>query len=116
MRVRNLLLTSTLSLVLGISMISEAFADCCQGWQGAGNSYNGYCANPRWGWYGARKNVGSAAEARSDLSEFLAGSDMQIGKIKERSAYYEAEILDRNNNLVDRVIIHKRSGRIRSIQ
>lgn len=116
MKVRHLLLTSALPFLLGISLSIEAFAGCCQGWQGSEISYNRYCANPRWGWYGSRKSVGSAAEARRDLSEFYAGSDMQIGKIKERSAYFEAEILDRDNTLADRVIIHKQSGRIRSIQ
>lgn len=116
MKVRHLLLTSTLSFVLGVCTSTEVFAGCCQGWQGSDTSYNGYCANPRWGWYGSRKSVGSAAEARRDLSEFYAGSDLQIGKIKERTSYFEAEVLDRNKTLVDRVIIHKRSGRIRSIQ
>ena len=58
----------------------------------------------------------SAAEARRDLAEFYAESDVKIGQVKERSAYFEAEILDRSNRLADRVIIHKRSGRIRSIE
>ena len=80
------------------------------------STYNGYCYNQNWGWYGARKSVKSAEEARRDLAEFYADSDVKIGKIRESSIYFEAEILNKDNRLIDRVIIHKRSGRIRSIK
>ncbi len=81
-----------------------------------GCNNSGYRSNERWGWYGARKSVPSAEEARRDLADYYADSAAKIGKITEKSGYFEAEILNRNNKLIDRVIIHKRSGRIRSIR
>jgi len=96
--------------------ISETVA--CQscmdrGWN---STYNGYCNNQNWGWYGARKSVTLVDDARRDLLEYYAGTDAKVGKIVEKSGYFEAEILDKGDKLVDRVIIHKRSGRIRSIK
>ncbi len=40
---------------------------------------------------------------------------MIIGKITEREWYFEADIRDKTDNLVDRVIVDKRTSRIRSI-
>lgn len=98
------------SLLLAAMLHTEAAAcrDC-----GCYNS--GYRSNQRWGWYGARKNVPSAEEARRDLTDYYADSGAKIGKITDKSGYYEAEILDKDKKLIDRVIIHKKSGRIRSI-
>lgn len=98
------------SLLLATMLHTEAVAcrEC-----GCNNS--GYRSNERWGWYGARKSVPSAEEARRDLTDYYADSGTKIGKITEKSGYFEAEILDKDKKLVDRVIIHKRSGRIRSI-
>lgn len=110
------LFTVGVSLLVANSQISKAVA--CQscmdrGWN---STYNGYCNNQNWGWYGARKSVTSVAEARRDLEEFYAGNDVKVGKIVDKSGYFEAEILGKGDKLVDRVIIHKRSGRIRSIK
>lgn len=104
------------ALLVATTQISKAVA--CQscmdrGWN---NTYNGSCNNQNWGCYGARKSVTSVAEARRDLLEYYAGTDVKIGKIVEKSGYFEAEILDKGDKQVDRVIIHKRSGRIRSIK
>ena len=38
-----------------------------------------------------------------------------IRNIKEREWFFEAEILDKNNALIDKVIVDKRTGRIRSM-
>lgn len=101
------------SLLLAAMLHSEAAAcrEC-----GCNKTYDGYCNNQRWGWYGARKSVQSVKEARRDLTEYYAGSGAKVGKIIEKSAYFEAEILDNDKKLMDRVVIHKRSGRIRSIR
>lgn len=101
-----------------LAAMQSSDAVACQscmdrGWN---NTYNGYCNNQNWGCYGARKIVTSVAEARRDLLEYYAGTDVKVGKILEKSGYFKAEILDKSDKLVDRVIIHKRSGRIRSIR
>lgn len=78
--------------------------------------YGDYCPGPRWGWYGAKKTVRTADEAEKILKEyFLPYGDVKIGNIRERRWFFEADIKDKNNNLIDIVIVDKRTGRIRSI-
>ncbi|KAA0889679.1 hypothetical protein ET418_12940 [Oryzomonas rubra] len=104
------------SLLLAAILNTEASAcrSCMnQGWN---STYNGYCNNQNWGWYGARKSVTSIEEARRTLEEYYAGSEVMVGRITEKTGYFQADILSRGNKLMDRVIIHKRSGRIRSIR
>ncbi len=67
------------------------------------------------GGYGERRAVQSRGDAQRMLNDYYVRRNMRIGPIKENQFYYEADILDRNNRFVDRVIIDKRSGRIRSI-
>ena len=67
------------------------------------------------GGYGEKKAVRSAPEARRIIREYFGGKDVRIGEIREREWHYEAEIRDRHNKLVDRVIVDKRTGRIRSV-
>ena len=77
--------------------------------------YGDYCDRSRWGRYGAKNPVKSAAEARERLEEFFADEDVTVGEITNHDKYYQAEIHDADDQLVDRVIIDKRTGRIRSI-
>ncbi|MGO9377846.1 MAG: hypothetical protein ACLPN1_19120 [Dissulfurispiraceae bacterium] len=66
------------------------------------------------GGYGQRRAVSSAQEARRTIREYFAGRGVKIGDIRERELFYEAEVRDRRGALVDKVIIDKRTGRIRS--
>lgn len=78
--------------------------------------YGAYCPGHRWGWYGASREVRSIEEARNILLEYCASADdIKIGRIKERKRFFEAEIYDKDNNLIDRVLIDKKTGRMRSI-
>ena len=70
---------------------------------------------PQWGGYGERRAVQSRGDAQRMLNDYYMRRSMRIGPIRENRFYYEADILDRNNRFIDRVIIDKRSGRIRSI-
>jgi hypothetical protein len=65
--------------------------------------------------YGARRQVRNPEAARRSLNEFYGRNNMRVGEIREREHYYQAEIRDGRGNIVDRVIIDKRTGRIRSI-
>lgn len=67
------------------------------------------------GRYGAKKPVNTAEEARKRLEAYFDGDDLVVGKIEERELYFEASVKHADGRLVDRVIIDKRSGRIRSI-
>jgi len=67
------------------------------------------------GEYGERRTVQNAADAMKVLKEYFSKKDFRIGEIRERKLYFEADILDKNNRIVDKVIVDKRTGRIRSI-
>jgi hypothetical protein len=77
--------------------------------------YGDYCQGYKRGWYGARKAVKTPEQAREILQEYFSDSDVKIGEIREKRRFFRVEILDKNNNLTDIVIIDKRTGRIRSI-
>jgi len=78
--------------------------------------HGNYCEGPGRGWYGERKEIRSQAEAKKVLLRFFSSyDDIKINNIKERKWFFEAEIRDKKNNVIDLVIIDKRTGRIRSI-
>lgn len=83
---------------------SEAFA---------GDERNPY-GRPKKGQYGEKGTVIDQTEAYKLLREYFQG-DVKIGNVKERKFYFEAEIRDRQGRLIDKVIIDRRTGRIRSI-
>jgi len=64
--------------------------------------------------YGEKRPVTTVEEARKVLKEYFEKKDVRIGEIKERKLFFEAEIRDKNNNLIDKMIVDKRTGRIRS--
>lgn len=86
----------------------------CRG-NDAKRPYGDYCCNQQRGWYGARREVTDARQARSILENYFTGRNVTIGPFRERPMFFEAEIFDRSGKAVDKVIVHKRSGRIRSI-
>ncbi|QEM69219.1 hypothetical protein FO488_14330 [Geobacter sp. FeAm09] len=76
---------------------------------------HGRCGKRRGDCYGARRPVAGAADARNQIVRYLEGQDVTVAKLVEKQWRYEADILDRQGTLVDRVMIDKRSGRIRSL-
>lgn len=75
------------------------------------DAYKEYAADTG---YGEKRPVTTIEEAKKVLSAYFAKKDVRIGEIREQELFFEAEIRDNNNNLVDKVIIDKRTGRIRS--
>jgi hypothetical protein len=67
------------------------------------------------GTYGEKQRVGSKDDAKKVLMEYFSKRDVTIGEIREKQYYFEADIIDKNGRLVDKVIVDKRTGRIRSI-
>lgn len=65
--------------------------------------------------YGEKRPVTSIDEAKKKLNEYVANKDLRIEEITEKELFFEAEIRDRKNKIVDKVILDKRTGRIRSI-
>lgn len=65
--------------------------------------------------YGEKHPVSTVDEARKQLNDFYEGKGYKVFSIVEKELYFEAEVRDKNGNVVDRVVIDKRTGRIRSI-
>lgn len=84
------------------------------GWRGSKYHYGTYCPGPQEGRYGERKAVRTETEAREELRKYFSSGNETIGEIKDRDLFFEVEIKGRDNKTVDRIIIDKRTGRIRS--
>ncbi len=67
------------------------------------------------GYYGEKQKITTPAEARKTLIKYFADKDLIIGEVVEKEFYFEADIMDRNKAVIDKVIVDKRTGRIRSI-
>jgi hypothetical protein len=116
----RIVLLSAMTLWLLFAMASWAGAEPCDR-MGCGEgacrpTFGGYCDKRPGGCYGAPHPVNSPEEARTLLVAYYADQQgVVIGRIGERRWGYEAEILDRNNAVIDRVMVHRHSGRIRSL-
>lgn len=67
------------------------------------------------GGYGAKRKISTKEDAEKLLQEYFAGKKVNTGEIKEKDLYFEAEIRNQAGELIDTVVIDKRTGRIRSI-
>jgi len=79
--------------------------------------YGQFCPGMRGEPYGVRRPVRTADEARQVLEQYLEGSGQKIrlGNIEERRWFFVIELKDSEGSLVDKAIVDKRTGRIRSI-
>jgi hypothetical protein len=108
-------------LLLTITLITFIFLFDSHAWArdgcwGGRFPHGNYCEGPGCGWYGERHPVTTRSEAEKILKQYFSPvDDVVISKIRERQWFFEAEIRDKKNKLVDVVIIDKRTGRIRSI-
>ena len=75
----------------------------------------GWCGKRKGDWYGARRPVTSIADARIQLTKYFSGQQLVVAEVAERPWRFEADVLDACGKVVDRVMIDKRSGRVRSI-
>jgi len=76
--------------------------------------YGGYCKGPRWGWYGAGRQVKTVEEVKELVTEFLGDTALSTGEIRNRETYFEVEVKDEDGKVIDLLIIDKRTCRIRS--
>jgi len=113
---KRILLIIILSIFILAIATFNAFAQHGEnGWRGSKYHYGTYYPGPREGRYGERKTVRTKTEARKKLLRYFPYGRETIGEIKDRNLFFEVEIKDRNNKTVDRIIIDKRTGRIRSV-
>ena len=92
-----------------------------RGWRGGRSSgemgpppFGDYCPRRHADHYGARQPLTTPEEARERLRFFFNIPLAQITLRKEVRMGYIADITNADGSLFDRVIIDKRSGRIRS--
>ncbi len=97
-------------------------ADCdgVRGWHRSSDvtcrpEMRGRCGKRRGDLYGASQPVTDATEARKLLLQYFAGQEYTVSEVTERRWGFKAEIIDKDGTVVDRVMIDKRSGRIRSL-
>ena len=94
---------------LNAAAISNPFA------QEKGSPYGNYRRGDVDGSYGEKRPVSTIAEASKALGEYFSKRDLKVGEIREKQLFFEADILDKEGNLIDKVIVDKRTGRLRSI-
>lgn len=102
-------IAAALSGLMCIALLTTSPADA------GDRRYRGYPYGESSDGYGERRAVSNVMEARRLLRDYFAGRDVRIGDIRERDLFFEAEIRDRRGVLTDKVIIDKRTGRIRSM-
>ncbi|MDK9716275.1 MAG: hypothetical protein OEL57_00025 [Trichlorobacter sp.] len=78
--------------------------------------FGDYCPRRHADHYGARQPLQTPEEAKERLRLFFSVPPTQITLRKEVRMGYIADITNADGSLFDRVIIDKRSGRIRSIR
>jgi hypothetical protein len=109
------------ALMIGLFVVPAVPVDVVAQPMGRGMSrgapYGDYCPGPRWGPYGARQPVRTVEEARQAMERYLSGTkeDGRVGKIEEKRSFFQVEIVDRDGAVIDTAIVHKRTGRIRTI-
>jgi hypothetical protein len=105
-----------LSILILIIMTFNAFAQPSEKeWRGRRYHYGTYCPALQEECYGERRAVRTKIEARKELLKYFSSGRETIGEIKDRGLFFEVEIKGRDNRTVDRIIIDKRTGRIRSV-
>lgn len=75
----------------------------------------GWCGKRKGDWYGARRPVTSVNDAREQFARYYSGQQLTVAEVAEKPWRFEADVLDNCGKVVDRVMIDKRSGRVRSI-
>jgi hypothetical protein len=135
---KKALLVLALSFVMGLAFsIPEGNAQMGSGMMGGGmmgsgtgqgmwgpregyqnNPQNGYQSNPQNGsQYKEFQRPLGPREARAILEDYLKSKrnpNLKLGKIRDDGYAFEAEIVTKNNSLVDKILVDKNTGEMRS--
>jgi hypothetical protein len=110
---KKLVLITLLLALASLSIPGDVFA-MMHGQGRHMGPYGGYCKGPRWGWYGAGRQVKTVEEVRELVSEFLVETDLSAGEIRDLDTYFEVDVKDEEGEVIDLLIVDKRTCRIRS--
>jgi|GEM_PF-4923960 len=97
---------------------AEAEAQYRGGRDYQGPLYGRFCPESRRGGpYGARTPVATVDQARQAIEKCLSvrNQGLHAGRTLDNRGYFEVEVMDRNGAIVDRLIVMKQNGRVRSI-
>jgi hypothetical protein len=106
--------------ILFIGLISTAgISNAGQVYQGlieCQPTYGYFIHSDKWGWYGARREVKTPLEAKEILDHiFVRNTNIKTITIRERAHFFVAEIKNKNDAMIDLILIDKRTGRVRSM-
>ena len=110
---KKLVLITAFLALASLSLPSDVFA-MMHGQGRHMGPYGGYCKGPRWGWYGAGRRVKTEQEVRELVAEFLVETEFTPGVIRDEVTYFEVEVKDKDDEVVDLLIVDKKTCRIRS--
>lgn len=77
--------------------------------------YGGFKSDKKKSRYGKPFVVKSKEEAIDILKAYYGDTKIKIGEVEERKRFFIIEVLDEQDNLIDIILINKKSGRLRSI-
>lgn len=93
----------------GISNAGQVYIECQP-------TYGYFIHSDKWGWYGARREVKTPVEAKEILEHiFVHNTNIKTITIRERAHFFVAEIKNKNDAMIDLILIDKRTGRVRSM-
>ncbi len=90
-------------------------ASCCGTRNCRCSPLGGYCKGSRWGWYGAGRDVKTPGEAGEAIRKFYLPERVNVSGMRDKSTFFEAEVKNGDDKVIDTVIVDKRTGRISSI-
>jgi hypothetical protein len=104
----SILLIGLVSMA-GISNAGDVYIECQP-------TYGYFIHSDKWGWYGARREVKTPVEAKEIIDHiFVRNNNIKTITIRERAHFFVAEIKNKNDVMVDLILIDKRTGRVRSM-
>jgi hypothetical protein len=86
-----------------------------RGYQGYGPQYESPYGPPQ---YQGPQEPLKEKDVKAMLEHYVQSTrnpNLKVGKITEKDAYFEGEILTKNNALVDKILVDKNTGWMRSI-
>ena len=111
--IRTLILSASILALMGmINFVAVDIAGAC-GWGQSGGS--GYVPQRRdSGELLAKKSAVSEIQAREIVTSYVKrlNPDLEIGKIKDNGGFYEVEIVDKGQEVVQLLGVDKSSGRL----
>lgn len=107
-----------LLLFITMTIPADAGAQYRGGREYQGELYGQFCPGSRRGGpYGGRNPVATVQQATQAIEKCLSirNQGLHTGRTLDNRGYFEVELADRNGVIVDRLIVVKRNGRVRSI-